>query len=148
MKESKFIEQNKKNWQEFEKDLCYKQNKATRLSRLFIQITDDLSYARTFYKYRSVKNFLNGIAQSLFNDLYRNQPRNIKGFVKFWKSDLPLQIHEARREFRISFVVFLLAFCIGILSSVYDKDFARLILGNNYVNMTTENIKNHDPLAV
>ncbi len=148
MKESKFIEQNKQNWQEFEKDLRYKQNKATRLSRLFIQITDDLSYARTFYKYRSVKIFLNGIAQSLFNDLYRNQPRNIKGFVKFWKSDLPLQIHDARKEFRISFVVFLLAFCIGILSSVYDKDFARLILGNEYVNMTTENIKKHDPLAV
>jgi uncharacterized membrane protein SpoIIM required for sporulation len=148
MKESKFIEQNKKNWQDFESDLRYTQNKATRLSRLYIQVTDDLSYARTFYKNRSVRVYLNGIAQTLFNDLYRNQKGSLKGFTKFWKVDLPMQIHEARKEFRISFVAFFLALCIGLLSSAYDKDFARLILGNEYVNMTNENIKKHDPLAV
>jgi uncharacterized membrane protein SpoIIM required for sporulation len=148
MKESKFIEQNKKNWQEFESDLRYKRNTATKLSRLFIQITDDLSFVRTFYKHRSVKIYLNGIAQYLFNDLYRNQTSNFKGFVKFWKFDLPMLIHDSKKEFRISFVVFLLAFSIGILSSLYDKDFARIILGDEYVKMTTENIKNNDPMAV
>lgn len=148
MKESKFIEQNKKNWQEFESDLRYKRNTATKLSRLFIQITDDLSFVRTFYKHRSVKIYLNGIAQHLFNDLYRNQTNNFKGFIKFWKFDLPMLIHDARKEFRISFIVFLLAFSIGILSSLYDKDFARIILGDEYVKMTTENIKNNDPMAV
>jgi len=62
--------------------------------------------------------------------------------------DLPLQIHDARKEFRVSLVIFLLAFGIGVLSSVYDKDFARSVLGNDYVKMTIENIRNHDPLAV
>jgi Uncharacterized membrane protein len=148
MKESKFIEQNKKNWQDFETDLRYRRNKATKLSRLFIQVTDDLSFVRTFYKHRSVKIYLNGIAQHLFNDLYRNQSGNLKGFIRFWKLDLPLLIHDSRKEFRISFIVFLLAFGIGILSSIYDKDFARFILGEEYVRMTVENIKNHDPMAV
>lgn len=148
MKESKFIEQNKKKWQEFETDLLYGRNKASKLSRLFIQVTDDLSFVRTFYKHRSVKIYLNGMAQFLFNDLYRNQSTNFKGFFKFWKLDLPLLIHDSRKEFRISFVIFLLAFSIGILSSIYDKDFARLILGDQYVKMTTENIHNNDPMAV
>lgn len=148
MKESKFIEQNKKKWQEFETDLLYGRNKASKLSRLFIQVTDDLSFVRTFYRHRSVKIYLNGMAQYLFNDLYRNQSANLKGFVKFWRLDLPLLIHDSRKEFRISFVIFLLAFSIGILSSIYDKDFARLILGDQYVKMTTENIHNSDPMAV
>jgi uncharacterized membrane protein SpoIIM required for sporulation len=148
MKESKFIDQNKKNWQEFETDLRYKQNKATRLSRLFIQITDDLSYSRTFYKYRSVRVYLNGIAQVLFNDLYKSQKGNLRNFVKFWKTDLPLYVYETRREFFISFLVFIVSFVIGVISSIYDQDFARLILGNGYVDMTIENIKNNDPLAV
>jgi uncharacterized membrane protein SpoIIM required for sporulation len=147
MKESKFVEQNKKNWQDFETDLRQGQNKA-KLSNLFIQITDDLSYARTFYKYRSVKLYLNGIAQILFNDLYRNQSINLSAFFRFWKTDLPLQIHDARKEFRISFLVFLIAFGIGILSSIYDKEFARIILGDDYVKMTIENIHKNDPLAV
>jgi uncharacterized membrane protein SpoIIM required for sporulation len=148
MKESKFIEKNKKNWQEFEKDLRYQSNKAKRLSNLFIQITDDLSFARTFYKYRSVKVYLNGIAQVLFNDLYRNQKSSNTGFINFWKYDLPLRIHDARKEFLISFLVFTLSFIVGIVSSFYDKDFARFILGDDYVNMTIENIKNNDPMAV
>ena len=148
MKESRFIEQNKENWLEFEKNLRYKKNKASRLNRLFIQITDDLSYTRTFYKNRSVKIYLNGIAQILFNDLYRNKSGNFRSFIDFWKYDLPQQIHEARREFRISFIIFILAFSIGMLSSFYDKDYTRLILGKEYVDMTLENIKNHDPMAV
>ena len=148
MKESKFIEQNKKKWQEFETDIIYRRNKATKLSRLFIQVTDDLSFVRTFYKHRSVKIYLNGMAQYLFNDLYRNQTSNLKGFFKFWKLDLPLLIHDARKEFRISFVIFLLAFGIGIISSIYDKDFARVILSDDYVKMTTENIQHNDPMAV
>lgn len=148
MKESKFIEQNKKNWQEFESDLHNRRNKASQLSRLFIQITDDLSFARTFYKHRSVRIYLNGIAQYLFNDLYRNQTSNLKGFVTFWKKDLPLLVYDSRKEFRISLIVFLLAFSIGILSSIYDKDFARFILGEDYVKMTLENIQKNDPMAV
>ncbi len=147
MKESKFVEQNKKNWLEFETDLRSGNNK-TKHSQLFIQVTDDLSYARTFYKFRSVKVYLNGIAQLLFNNLYQNQSTSTSGFVNFWKHDLPYQIHEARKEFRISFLIFLVAMGIGILSSIYDKDFARLILGNDYVQMTVENIKHNDPLAV
>jgi uncharacterized membrane protein SpoIIM required for sporulation len=147
MKESKFVEQNKKNWLEFETDLRLENNK-TKHSRLFIQVTDDLSYARTFYKYRSVRVYLNGIAQLLFNNLYQNQSSSFKSFIKFWQYDLPFQIREARREFTISFLIFLLSFGIGILSSIYDKDFARFILGNDYVQMTIENIKNNDPLAV
>jgi hypothetical protein len=30
---------------------------------------------------------------------------------------------------------------IGVLSAIYDKDFANIILGEEYVNETIENIK-------
>lgn len=148
MKESKFVDQNKAKWQDYERDLRNKESRAARLSQLFIQVTDDLSYARTFYKNRSVKIYLNGLAQKLFNDLYRNQTGSWAAFIRFWKFDLPMLIHDCRKEFRISFIVFLLAFGIGVLSSYYDLNFARLILGERYVEMTIQNIKNNDPLAV
>jgi len=37
---------------------------------------------------------------------------------------------------------------IGIISSAHDHDFVRLILSDDYVNMTLENIDKGDPLAV
>ena len=62
MKETKFIQQNKKKWAEFE-ELSKTQHKDSNLySKLFIQITDDLSYSRTFYSNRSVRVYLNNLA--------------------------------------------------------------------------------------
>jgi hypothetical protein len=38
--------------------------------------------------------------------------------------------------------VFTLFTLIGVLSGIYDKDFVNIILGEEYVNETIENIKN------
>ncbi len=148
MKESQFIKQNKEKWSEFEQNLKVKSKNPSRISQLFIQITDDLSFARTFYKNRSVRVYLNGVAQLLFNDINRSKKNAFTGFVNFWRTDLPLLIHEARAEFRISLLVFIISMIIGMLSSAYDKDFCRLILGDEYVEMTIENIQNNNPMAV
>ena len=69
MKESDFINQNKIKWVKVEKNLTNKDVSPSETSKLFVQITDDLSYARTFYKNRSVKIYLNEIAKFLFNDI-------------------------------------------------------------------------------
>ena len=66
MRETKFIQQNKEKWQEFESFLDGQYKDADKLSNLFIQVTDDLSYSRTFYPNRSVRVYLNGLAQQTF----------------------------------------------------------------------------------
>ena len=55
MRETKFIEQNREKWAEFEELLRENNRDPEQLNQLFIQITDDLSYARTFYPNRSVR---------------------------------------------------------------------------------------------
>ncbi len=47
-----------------------------------------------------------------------------------------------------SFLIFALAVLIGVLSSHFDPDFTRLILGNQYVDETLMNIKKGDPAAI
>ena len=44
--------------------------------------------------------------------------------------------------------VFLFFGVLGAVSAKYDDTFARLILGDGYVNMTLENIERGDPMAV
>src|SRR6185369_9031512 len=97
MKESEFIEQNKEKWLDFENNLLKKDSDPSKTSKLFIQITDDLSYARTFYQNRSVKLYLNGIAKVLFNDLNKSQKKGSAAFFNFWKKDLPLTVYHSRR---------------------------------------------------
>ena len=48
----------------------------------------------------------------------------------------------------LSLGMFVLALLIGVFSSRQDPDFANLVLGEYYVNMTLDNIENGDPMAV
>lgn len=148
MKESEFIEQNKQKWVDFENNLSKKDVSPEKTSKLFVQITDDLSYARTFYKNRSVKNYLNGIAKLLFNDINKSKKNRFAAFSHFWKTDLPLTLYVSRRPMLISLVVFVACFILGVVTSIYDPEFAKTILSSGYIDMTNENIANGDAMAV
>lgn len=148
MKESAFIEQNKQKWVDFEDNLLKKDASPEKTSKLFVQITDDLSFARTFYKNRSVKNYLNGVAKLLFNDINKSKKNQFAAFYNFWKTDLPLTMYVARRPMLISLIVFVGCFILGVITSIYDPEFARTILSSGYVDMTNENIANGDAMAV
>ncbi|MBI3519402.1 MAG: stage II sporulation protein M [Bacteroidetes bacterium] len=148
MKESDFINQNKIKWVEVEKNLTNNELSPSDTSKLFVQVTDDLSYARTFYKNRSVKIYLNEIAKFLFNDINKSKQHYLKSFLGFWKTDLPLVMYVSRRSMLISFIVFVSCFTLGVITSRYDPNFCRSILSSNYIDMTNENIAKGDPMAV
>lgn len=148
MKETKFIEQNQEKWADFEQMLREDKRDPDKLNDLFIQITDDLSYARTFYPNRSVRVFLNSLAQRVFHNIYRGRRFPVERLRLFWADELPQIMWASRRALLLSFALFLLAFGIGVVSSIINPDFARIILGDNYVDMTLANIENGDPMAV
>ncbi|MFK7934257.1 MAG: stage II sporulation protein M, partial [Saprospiraceae bacterium] len=62
--------------------------------------------------------------------------------------ELPQLLYNARRELLLSFLIFALGMLIGVLSGAMDSDFAEVILGERYVEMTLENIRSGDPMAV
>ncbi len=148
MRETKFIDQNKDKWGKFEIILKQEQKDPDQLSDLFVEVTDDLSYSRTFYTNRSVRVYLNAVAQKIFGSIYKNKKSNLKSFVNFWKEELPYTVFQSRKELLISFAIFALSVTIGVISSVNDPDFARIVLGDNYVDMTLANIENDDPMRV
>lgn len=148
MKESDFINQNKIKWVEVEKNLTKTEVSPSDTSKLFVQVTDDLSYARTFYKNRSVKIYLNEIAKFLFNDINKTKNNYLKSFAKFWKTDLPLVMYVSRRSMLISFIIFVCCFILGVITSRYDPEFCKSILSADYINMTNENIAKGDAMAV
>ena len=66
MRETNFIKQKKDKWIELERTIQQVNPDPDKLNDLFVQITDDLSYSRTFYPNRSVRVYLNGLAQQIF----------------------------------------------------------------------------------
>ena len=148
MRETNFIKQNKQKWREFERTLESNRKDPDKLSNLFVQITDDLSYSRTFYPNRSVRVYLNNLAQKVFYSIYKNKKIRGRKFFSFWTNELPQIMFEARRDLLIAFLIFFVAFLIGAVSTYMNPEFPRVILGDAYVDMTLTNIRDGDPMRV
>jgi uncharacterized membrane protein SpoIIM required for sporulation len=148
MRETNFIKQNEEKWREFERVMELENKDPDKLNDLFVQITDDLSYSRTFYPNRSVRVYLNGLAQRIFFKLYTNKRSRARRLLTFWTDELPALVYESRPAFRLSFFAFVIACLIGAVSSAMDEQFAAVILSEDYVEMTMENINSGDPMAV
>ena len=149
MKEIVFLDRNRHKWQKFEETLnqASKTNPDT-IASLYIQLTDDLSYARTFFPNSSTTEYLNQLSIKVHQQIYKNKKVRKGSFKRFWTKELPLVLYETRKQLLYSFLIFTIAILIGIISTKNDLSFVRAIMGDHYVNMTIDNIKKNDPMAV
>jgi uncharacterized membrane protein SpoIIM required for sporulation len=145
MREALFIKQNTQRWKDYENQ---KVTGPDELAESFISITDDLAYAKTFYPQSNTTKYLNGLAATFHQSIYKNQKEKTNRFISFWQYELPLVFYKQRRQLLYSFLFFIVFSLMGWLSAKYDNTFLRLILGNDYVNMTNENIAKGDPFGV
>jgi uncharacterized membrane protein SpoIIM required for sporulation len=149
MKEIVFLNSNVNRWKTFEKLLLNPGNtKPDIIADLFIQITDDLAYARTYYPTSDTSKYLNNLALKAHQVIYRNKKEKSSRIKTFWVSEFPVVFHQNKNYFFYSLIIFLLAVLVGIISTANDNTFVRLILGDTYVNMTLENIRKGDPMAI
>lgn len=145
MREALFIKQNSERWRNYETTQA---NDTDELAERFIAITDDLAYAKTFYPKSKTTTYLNKLAAGFHQGIYKNKKESSNRVLRYWKQELPLLFLKHRKQLLYSLVFFISFVFIGILSAKYDDTFIRLILGDNYVNMTNENIAKKDPFAV
>src|SRR5690606_28569006 len=80
--------------------------------------------------------------------IYQNKKESKNSIIHFWKTDFPLFFYQYHKTFFYSFLIFAVSIFIGTLSSLNDYSFVRLIMGDNYVNLTLENIAKGEPTAI
>ncbi|MEO7988322.1 MAG: stage II sporulation protein M [Chryseolinea sp.] len=142
MREAAFVKLNQKRWLEFENKLNSGTPQPDTLAEIFIQLTDDLSFARTQYPDSRATKYLNSLTSKFHLEIYKNKKEDKNRFITFWKYELPEVMWEVRKPLLYAFIIFIVSILIGIISTLNDDSFVRLILGDSYVNMTLENIKN------
>lgn len=149
MREVYFIKQNKEKWLGIEQVVQGKIKKnPDDLSSLYINLVNDLSFAQTYYPKSNTVVYLNHLSSQIFQKIYKTKRVEENRLVYFFKTEVPLIVYEYRRYLVYSFLFFIFFMLIGVLSAIYDKDFANLILSEGYVNMTIENIKNGNAVGV
>ena len=145
MREAMFIKNNAEKWKEYQHSPT---DNPDETAERFITLIDDLSYAKTFYPRSKVTRWVNGIAASIYQSIYQNKKEKYSRIFRFWKFELPLLFRKHHRIFLFTTVCFLIFVAIGVFSSMKDENFIRGVLGDNYVDMTEENISKGDPFGV
>ncbi|WP_299112721.1 stage II sporulation protein M [uncultured Winogradskyella sp.] len=149
MREASFVKQNKEKWIGFENAL---DNNAKinpdDLASYYIQLTNDLSYAQTYYPGSKTLLYLNSLASQAHQKIYITKKESKNKIISFWRHEFPLFFKQYHKTLLYSFLIFMTAVIIGVVSTLNDDSFLRLILGDAYVNMTIENIEKGEPMAV
>ena len=149
MREASFIEKNKEKWLKIERNIRNKTDVSPdELAENYIELTNDLAFAQTFYPGSKTKEYLNELSVFVHQSIYRDQRTSSNQFLDFFKYVVPKAVFESRRTIFYSFLILLLGTVIGWLSAHYDMDYIRLILGDQYVDTTIENIKQGNPAAI
>jgi uncharacterized membrane protein SpoIIM required for sporulation len=145
LREALFIKKNKDRW------LRIQQQPSTdpdEKAADFIQLVDDLAYAKTFYPSGKVTTFINAQASKTFLDIYSNRKEDSNKLIYFWKYDVPLTIRKHYKVIFFTFIFFAVFFAIGFFTSRQDEEVARGFFGDDYVDMTKDNIKEGNPFGV
>ncbi|MBW7868749.1 MAG: stage II sporulation protein M [Brumimicrobium sp.] len=149
MREIAFIKQNKEKWIEIEEVVQGKAKKnPDELSSLYVQLMNDLSFSQSYYPKSKTTIYLNYLTIQIYQKIYKTKRVEKNRLKSFFTEEVPFIMYANRRILLFTFVVFFLFVGIGILSTIHDKEFAKLILGESYINMTIENIKEGNAIGV
>jgi uncharacterized membrane protein SpoIIM required for sporulation len=145
MRASLFVKQNSEKWKRYED---FPAQSPDEIADRFIDITNDLAYAKTFYPKSKTTAYLNGIASILHQSIYKNKKEDRNRFIEFWKVELPLLFYEYKKQLLYALLFFTVFAAVGAFSAKYDSSFLRVILGDGYVNKTNDSIEEGNPFGV
>jgi len=148
MKQSVFIKINKAKWQEYEDKLKRERTPAEEVAKMYVHLTEDLAFAKGRFPKAELTAYLNKLALQAHNLIYRNKPERKNRLITFWKEEVPHLIYSSGRPMLYSFLILVAGVLLGAMSAANDDTFARLILGDEYVDMTIRNIEDGNPMGV
>lgn len=151
MTEEQFRVARTESWGRFEQMVAQERKRKKNpdvLADLFVELTDDLAWARTYYPGSATERYLNHLASQAHQAIYRRRRESRDRFLRFWMFEVPIELFHARRAMLFALVLFVVAMAIGALSTMNDPDFARSFFGDAYINETLDNIAAGDPMGI
>jgi uncharacterized membrane protein SpoIIM required for sporulation len=145
VREGQFIQQNIDKWKVYQYEPT---TDPDEMANRFTELVNDLGYSKTFYPQSKVTQYLNKLASGIYLGIYKNKKEESSRIFKFWKTELPIVVRKYHRELMYSFLIFLFFAIISAFSAANDQTFVRGVLGNEYVEMTEQNISKGDPFGV
>lgn len=143
MRETTFIDRNRTKWLSIE---AQEKDNPDEVANDFIDLTSDLSYAKSHFPHSKITSYLNFLASKVYKSIFETKSKPL--FKNFWKNEFPLIIGHNRKVLIISSVFFILFVILGAICSVLEVDFIDAVMGRGYVEITENNIRRGKPFDI
>ena len=95
MKEVAFIRQNIDKWRGTEVLLkTLSTRKPDELADAYVEVTSDLAFSQSHYPRSRITLYLNGLASSLHQAIYRNRRERWTRIITFWSREVPATMNS------------------------------------------------------
>ena len=95
MREASFLAKNEKKWRKVESILDKKSSlHPDESADLFLELTDDLSYSRTFYPKSVATRYLNSLTAGIYQKINKQKKEKWVRILNFWKTEVPLAVGQ------------------------------------------------------
>lgn len=149
MQEFTFIKQNIDKWKSYDSLAGWLYTpKVDDLIRAYDDVMADLAYANTQYPDSRICIYLNDLCMRLHEAVYKQRRYGFRAFLHLFTYEIPRVVALNHRILIAAFVIFACFTLSGVILAFQDEANIRNTLGDAYVNMTVENIRNNEPTAV
>lgn len=149
MREAEFLKKNVERWNTYQHT---EPQDPDETADRFVNLLDDLSYSKTFYPKSNVTSWINGMAATIYQQIYQTRRSSFKDIRLFWQYELPLLLRKYQKILLFTLFLFILFVAIAVLSSILDPAYAQRYFDNKvqpgYYEMTLDNIHRGDPFGV
>ena len=119
-----------------------------RLGKLYRAATSHLAAARTYFPSSDASRYLNQLVAQAHASIYRSQSLSLKNIFHLFSREIPAVFQRRIGYIALAFVLFAGAGAAGFLGCYAVEDLPRIIIGDEYIDKTEDNIAKNDPCAV
>lgn len=149
MTESRFVNQNRQAWEEYEGMIdAMHLYSPSQLGEAYLHLCSDLAFAQSHYPDSQVSKYLDALASQYHHVLYRRQPQRWSELWNFFTHDVVLSFYHSRRYLLFSVLLLVFGFIIGALSQHINHDFFEEFFGYGYYSETMNNIRKGNPMGI
>ena len=157
MNYDRFIEERESEWNELSSILekirsrrikRLSERELKRLGRLYRSATSHLATARTYFPSSDATRYLNQLVAQAHASIYRPQSLSLRSIFHLFSQEVPAVFQQRIGYITLAFALFAGASAAGFFGCYVEEDLPRIIVGDEYINKTEENIARGDPCAI
>ncbi len=119
-----------------------------RLGTLYRSATSHLAAARTYFPSSDASRYLNQLVAQAHASIYRSQSLKLKSILHLFSREIPAVFQRRIGYIALAFALFVGAGLVGFIGCYIEEELPRIVIGDEYIDKTEENIAKGDPCAI